>query len=839
MSDDIITTVKSDQPIMTKIVTGNDIAVNVGSSQDIEVKVGTSQDIQTTIESGKAITVEFANPIQGSAGTSGSSGTSGTASGSSGTSGSSGISIAGGAGTSGTSGTSSTVSGSAGSSGTSGTSSIGSHGTSGTSGTSSTEAGPAGTSGSSGSNGSSGTHGTSGLSGSSGSSGFSGNSGTSGTSGSSGAYGTSGTSGTSGMSGSVGVAGSSGTSGVSGTSGTSGSVGTSGTSGIAGSSGTSGSSGSHGTSGTSGSIASSIADGDLTHSPDGNSVFDALALKAPLSSPALTGTPTAPTAGAGTSTTQLATTEFVQVAVRSSPGKEACEYATIIALPTVIYDNGASGVGATLTGVAFGALGVDSQSPIVGNRILVKNQVSTFQNGIYIVTAVGSGIAVFVLTRALDFNQQTDILTGAATYVVGGATLAGTTWDVNSADSPVMGTDAITFVQSAGPGSITVSAPISLSGQALSLVNNAVSPAAISSFDIGVLSAASDLVIPTSKAVATAIGVHAALITGVHGLVITAGKTLTLTESLTFNAAGIGALRVATAANVIGNLAVGLTTEILVGGGAGTVPVWTTATGTGAPVRAVSSILSGTGTNVSSVGLTINLAHNTTSSGTYYPRTLALNHSINIAAGTTNSGYVNAINFNILRSSATDAGTLTLLMALTTAFGHYSAVHVNAVTTTVIGIDLTPYYAGGTITNLYAIMINDGPAGGTVTNKYAIYSAWAAPSYFAGSLATASIKAAGAEQLKIWTYTHTLTAQDITNGYIHVTITAVTLAKVRSLTMSYVDASSGFLYGEYGAYFTSRTSGQVFLESTTSFYLVLTGGSAATDIVSFTIIEAV
>jgi hypothetical protein len=40
-----------------------------------------------------------------------------------------------------------------------------------------------------------------------------------------------------------------------------------------------------------------------------------LALKAPLASPALTGTPTAPTAAAGTNTTQLATTAFVQAAL--------------------------------------------------------------------------------------------------------------------------------------------------------------------------------------------------------------------------------------------------------------------------------------------------------------------------------------------------------------------------------------------------------------------------------------------------------------------------------------------------------------------------------------------
>ena len=44
-------------------------------------------------------------------------------------------------------------------------------------------------------------------------------------------------------------------------------------------------------------------------------VKTALNTKAPLNSPAMTGTPTAPTASAGTDTTQIATTEFVQDAI--------------------------------------------------------------------------------------------------------------------------------------------------------------------------------------------------------------------------------------------------------------------------------------------------------------------------------------------------------------------------------------------------------------------------------------------------------------------------------------------------------------------------------------------
>lgn len=46
-----------------------------------------------------------------------------------------------------------------------------------------------------------------------------------------------------------------------------------------------------------------------------NAISNAIASKADTNSPALTGTPTAPTAGAGTNTTQLATTAFVTTAL--------------------------------------------------------------------------------------------------------------------------------------------------------------------------------------------------------------------------------------------------------------------------------------------------------------------------------------------------------------------------------------------------------------------------------------------------------------------------------------------------------------------------------------------
>ncbi len=61
-------------------------------------------------------------------------------------------------------------------------------------------------------------------------------------------------------------------------------------------------------------------------------VTTALAGKAPLASPALTGTPTAPTASGGTNTTQIATTAFVAAAVTAGAGVAATEFVIPIQL---------------------------------------------------------------------------------------------------------------------------------------------------------------------------------------------------------------------------------------------------------------------------------------------------------------------------------------------------------------------------------------------------------------------------------------------------------------------------------------------------------------------------
>lgn len=62
--------------------------------------------------------------------------------------------------------------------------------------------------------------------------------------------------------------------------------------------------------------------------------------KAGLASPALTGTPTAPTATAGSATTQLATTAFVQAAVASVNAQTGAMTDVLVSTPTYSVSNG-------------------------------------------------------------------------------------------------------------------------------------------------------------------------------------------------------------------------------------------------------------------------------------------------------------------------------------------------------------------------------------------------------------------------------------------------------------------------------------------------------------------
>jgi hypothetical protein len=162
--------------------------------------------------------------------------------------------------------------------------------------------------------------------------------------------------------------------------------------------------------------------------------------------------------------------------------KQAVNYATAAALPANTYSNGVSGVGATLTEVGTGALTVDGQSASVGQRILVKNESTQANNGIYTVTAAGSGIAAYVLTRATDYNISNDIYAGTTVPVLAGGTAnADTQWTETTTGTIVVGTTAIAFQES----SLGTNVPTSVSNSDSSLTISPTTGAVVASLNLG------------------------------------------------------------------------------------------------------------------------------------------------------------------------------------------------------------------------------------------------------------------------------------------------------------------------------------------------------------------
>lgn len=127
--------------------------------------------------------------------------------------------------------------------------------------------------------------------------------------------------------------------------------------------------------------------------------------------------------------------------------KDGVDLITVAALPAVTYDNGTSGVGATLTADANGALSVDGAATTAGMRVAVTEQAAGLQNGIYDVTDPGDGSNPFILTRSVDFDGSPagEVTKGARFGVIAGNTKAGWAYYVTTAAAITIGTTAIDF----------------------------------------------------------------------------------------------------------------------------------------------------------------------------------------------------------------------------------------------------------------------------------------------------------------------------------------------------------------------------------------------------------
>jgi len=142
---------------------------------------------------------------------------------------------------------------------------------------------------------------------------------------------------------------------------------------------------------------------------------------------------------------------------------------------TATYNNGTLGVGATLTNSGTQEpLYVDGVAMSTNDRVLVWQQTTGTQNGVYVVTAVGSGIDNWVLTRSADTDTSSEgdpnsLGGGDYFFVQSGATLGYFSFICNNTDIIVFGTTAITFTEFSQVPSYNAVAPLNLTGNTLSL----------------------------------------------------------------------------------------------------------------------------------------------------------------------------------------------------------------------------------------------------------------------------------------------------------------------------------------------------------------------------------
>ena len=158
-----------------------------------------------------------------------------------------------------------------------------------------------------------------------------------------------------------------------------------------------------------------------------------------------------------------ATKSYVDSVANGLDVKESVRLATTGALATSTYDNGDG----TITANANGALSIDGAAVVEGDRVLIKDQASAVQNGIYTVTTTGSAGAAFVLTRGPDADTAAELTGGTFFFVEEGTANADNGYVATHNGTPTLGSSDIVFAQFSGAGQISAGAALSKTGNTL------------------------------------------------------------------------------------------------------------------------------------------------------------------------------------------------------------------------------------------------------------------------------------------------------------------------------------------------------------------------------------
>lgn len=369
---------------------------------------------------------------------------------------------------------------------------------------------------------------------------------------------------------------------------------------------------------------------------------------------------------------QVATKQYVDSIASGLNYHQPVNYASTAALPSYTYSNGISGVGATITANANGALSFGGGSPTATQRLLVKDEAGANApyNGIYTVTQAGSLLTPFILTRATDYDTSgsgtNEIDAGDYVLVLSG-TNASTAWVQQTPLPIVVGTTDIVFLQFNAPITYTAGTGLNLSPATTFNISNT----GVTAATYGSASSVPTIAVNAQGQITSASNTSIAI----NGNQITSG-----TVGVTYGGTGLsggtsGGIPYFSSSTTIASSSALAANALVIGGGAGVAPS-TTTTGTG--------VLTALGTNVGTAGAFVvnGGALGTPSSGTVTNLTGTASININgtVGATTPTTGAFTTVSASGVITSTVATGTAPFTVASTTQVANLNAATAGTAT---------------------------------------------------------------------------------------------------------------------------------------------------------------
>ena len=151
--------------------------------------------------------------------------------------------------------------------------------------------------------------------------------------------------------------------------------------------------------------------------------------------------------GAPSSDLQAATKGYVDATATGLDVKASCRVAST----------------ANIVLATGGLLTIDGVVTVAGDRVLVKNQSTASQNGIYVVAAGA-------WSRSTDADTSAEVTAGMFTFISEGTANADSGWVLTTNDVIVLGTTDLGFAQFSGAGAIVAGAGLTKTGTTVDVV---------------------------------------------------------------------------------------------------------------------------------------------------------------------------------------------------------------------------------------------------------------------------------------------------------------------------------------------------------------------------------